>query len=404
MAVGNISIATVFYNLGQWVGIVGFINLSILIISGDLSIFLNRFFGLDKVIKFQRKFSLFTAVFILLHPLFFIISDFSYIKYLINPDFTLLPFTLGIISFYIFIIVMIASHIYKLISYKIWQYIHILTYFLFFFSLYHALNWGSHSNNPLLRIIYGFLFITIIFSGIYRSISKIRKINSSKFYLKKIKSETEDTFTIVLEGKERLRFKSGQFCFLRLNKNNLHSRHPFTISSSPHEENLSFTIKNTGRFTKTVLELKMGEEILVDGPFGIFNLINSKKNIVFIAGGIGITPFFSMIKDNFQRKEKQNILLLYGTKTKKDLIFKKYLDNIKEKWFKKVYVLTREPISSPQFENTYIDKNLIKKYVKNVNDSLFYVCGPKSMEDNIKKSLIDLGVNKKNIIIEDFFW
>jgi len=91
------------------------------------------------------------------------------------------------------------------------------------------------------------------------------------------------------------------------------------MSSSPHERNICFTIKNTGRFTKTTLNLKAGEEVIVDGPFGIFALKDNGKDSVFIAGGVGITPFFSMIKDNLFKEKKRDILLIYGSKTKEDI-------------------------------------------------------------------------------------
>ena len=129
------NISTLLYQLGQLAGIVGFVSLSFLIFSGDTARFWDRIFGLDKIIKFQRKFAIFTTIFVLSHPILFMLAEKSLAYYAI-PNFSVLPLALGISAAYIFIVVMVASLIYKRISYLAWQYIHVLTYILFFIGLY----------------------------------------------------------------------------------------------------------------------------------------------------------------------------------------------------------------------------------------------------------------------------
>jgi len=397
-----LSMSSFFYMLGRLSGLIGFLFLSILIFSGETARFFDKFFGMDKIIIFQRKFAIITTIFVLSHPIFFILSSRSYLPYLI-PGFATIPLALGTISFYIYIIVMISSILYKRISYRIWQYIHILTYLLFFFSLYHAVNAESDSGFISIKLIYAILFVSIIFGIIYRTKYKIKQ-RKNKFYVKKVKWETKDTFTLILRHNQKFKFKAGQFCFLRLNKDKLYARHPFTISSSPKEKDLQFTIKLKGRFTKSASKLKEGEEVMVGGPFGIFTIKDYSKNIVLIAGGVGITPFFSIIKYHMHMNKSQNILLLYGSRTKEDIIFKKELDDISKKWFMKKYILSENESYPKICESSYIDKILIKKHVNNIKSALFYICGPEQMKNCVKKALAELGVKKNNIIIEDFFW
>jgi len=398
---GNVTLGLLFYSLGKLAGLIGFLFLSLLIISGDTARFFDRYFGIDKIIKFQRKFALITSVFILFHPIFFILSSKLPISYLIL-DFTAIPLALGIISLYIFIIVMICSLVYKRISYNLWQYIHILTYLLFFFSLYHAANWGSNSGNLFIRGIYLLLLVAIIMGIIYRTYYKIKQ-RENKFYVKEVKMETKDTFSLILKPNKKFNFKAGQFCFLRLNKDRLYARHPFTISGSPDEEDLHFTIKLNGEFTKIALELKKGEEVIVEGPFGIFTLDEAEeKEIVFIAGGVGITPFISMIKSNLYSSIKKNIALFYCSRTLKGTIFKKELDNIKEDWLKKVYIFSEDECQG--YEKGVINKSFISKYVKDINNSVFFICGPEQIKKCVINELKGLGIRKENIIVEDFFW
>lgn len=397
-----ITINSAFYLLGRLMGLLGFLCLSILIFSGDIARFFDRFFGMDKIIKFQRQFALITTMLVLSHPLFFILSNKSYLGYLI-PGFALIPFALGTFAFYIFIIVMVSSVLYKRISYKAWQYIHILIYVLFFFGLYHAVNAGSDSGTFLIRSMYSILFIFIIIGVGYRTNYKFKQ-RKNKFYVRGIRWETKNTFTLIVEPQQKFAFKPGQFCFLRLNKNRLYARHPFTISNAPENKYLNFTMKNTGKFTQTASQLKEGEEIMIDGPFGVFTLEDSKRNLVFIAGGVGITPFMSIIKSHLHSDDQQNITLLYGSETEKDIIFKKELDEIKEGWLRKIYVLSKEEKSSEDWERGYINKEVIEKNVANLENSLFYVCGPELMKNKMVKILKEMGIKKKSIKIESFFW
>lgn len=398
----NITLSSFFYSLGKLAGLTGFLFLSILIFSGETARFFDRFFGINKIILFQRKFALITSLFVILHPIFFIISSKSILPYII-PDFLVIPLSLGTISLYLFIIIMVASILYKRISYKIWQYLHILTYLLFFFSLYHATKTGSDYNFLPIKLIYLTALISILIGIFYRTRYKIKQRFSEKFYVKEIKKETDDTFTLVLETKKNFSFKPGQFCFLRLNKKGIYARHPISISSSPDEKDLKFTIKLKGRFTKEALNLKIGEEVIVEGPFGIFTIEDTEykdKNLVFIAGGVGITPFFSIIKSNLHLNTKRDILLFYCSRTIKGTIFKEELDNIKE--LKKAYIFSEDECQG--YENGIINKYVITKYVKDINNSVFFICGPEQMKKYVVKELKELGVKKRGIIIEDFFW
>ena len=388
------------YSVGQLCGIIGFVLLTLLIFSGDTARFWNRYIGLDKIIKFQRKFSYFVMFFIFFHPVFFILSSGSY-KGFIIPDFAYKPLAFGIISFYILVGVMIASALAKRISYRVWQYIHVITYLLFFFSVYHAMYWGSDLDDY--KPIYMISVFMIIIAITYRTRYKIIAAKSTKFLVKDVKKETEDTFTLNIKLDKPFKFKAGQFCFLRLKINKLYARHPFTISSAPGDDVLSFTIKLAGRFTKTAIQLKENDEIFIDGPFGNF-VPKEEKDLVFIAGGVGITPFMSIIRDRLKKDTKQNITLIYGSRTESDIIFKDELESINKEWFKKVYMLNDISNLTIRCEQGYITKDIIKKYVNKPNDSLYYICGPERMKDSAKQVLKDMSVKRKNIFVEDFFW
>lgn len=397
---------SLFHSLGKLAGLLGFLSLSFLIFSGETARFFDRFFGINKIILFQRKFSLITALFVLFHPVFFMLSNKNILNYLI-PNFAMFSLAMGIISFYIFVIVFLSSILYKKISYQMWQYIHILIYLLFFFSLYHAIKNGSDSDFFIIKLIYYTALVSIIIGIIYRTYYKIKE-SKNKFYIKEIKKETNEAFTLVVECNKPFLFKPGQFCFLRLDKSKIYTRHPFTISGSSNEKELQFTLKVYGEFTKAISNLKKGEKIFVDGPFGIFTLEdtidNEKNKIVFIAGGVGITPFFSIINSNKIAKEKKDITLFYCSKKIKGIIFKKELDEINNNWLKKIYIVSQDECIENINEKGHITKELIKKYSPEVENSTFYICGPEGMKKSVINELKEIGIKNTDIITEDFFW
>jgi len=400
------SLTSLFYALGKFCGLVGFLFLSILIILGDSARYFDRFFGMDKIILFQRKFSLFTTLFVLLHPIFFLLSGVYSLDIFISWPISI-GLGLGVFALFIYLVFFICSVFYKLISYNLWQYLHLLSYVLFLFSFFHAFELGTETKNIFFKAVFYLLALAFILAATYRFLYKLKN-SSKKFFVKTIKWQTKDVFTLSLIPNEKFNFKPGQFCFLRLNDPNLHARHPFTISSSPYSKQLDFTIKLKGKFTYALSKLKKAQEVFAEGPFGRFLLNeNTNKELVFIAGGVGITPFFSMIMYNSKKLKKQKIVLLYSIKTFEDIIFYNELKKLQnENWIKIIFIFTRQ---KPKFSNLKytefgrINLNIIKKYT-NYSNSLFYICGPEELKKDVIKILKDLGVDNKNILLESFFW
>lgn len=390
-------LSAILYQIGKWSGVMGFFCLSFLIFSGDTARYWDKYFGLDRIIKFQRKFSLIISVFILAHPLFFILAN-GYSNAYFIPDFALPALALGIISLYIFVAVMIASTLYKRVSYLAWQIIHVITYILFGFALYHGINWGSDAD--ILSIPYLIAFIAVFVGAIYRTVYKIANSKHSRGEVVKIESETSDTFSVYIKIGKPMRYRAGQFSFLRIDGRKLHARHPFTMSSAPNGDTLRFTVKNSGRFTQCLKDNARDCNIHVDGPFGTF-IPPENKPLVFIAGGVGITPFMSIIEDRVKRNIATPITLYYGSKTEQDIIFRKRLDAIKAPWLKVVYVIS-DTAYSGALKKGYVSEDILKE---SLNDSnLYYLCGPTVMRDVVVSSLNKMGVSNKRIFFEDFFW
>ena len=204
--------------------------------------------------------------------------------------------------------------------------------------------------------------------------------------------------SFIFKPKANITWTAGQYLIYFLPHKNADLRREmrfFTISSSPFQKHLTITtriFKTASSFKQTLDNLKIGDEIEAKGPDGDFVIDNPKKLSVFIAGGIGITPFISIIRQlNFENKPI-NITLLYANKTK-SIAFKNELEEIvkNHKEFKIHYV----------FFPKRIDKKVLNKFTKN-KKAVFYICGPDPMVDSVTKILFDQGILEDNIK-QDYF-
>lgn len=215
----------------------------------------------------------------------------------------------------------------------------------------------------------------------------------------KIKNEGANIKTFIFEPDQKLIWKAGQYLIYILNHKNPDTRGKMrflTISASPFEKHPAITTRitsNSSSFKKALANLKIGEKIIAKGPDGDLVIDDANKNYMFIAQGIGITPFKSIIKQlNFEKKAI-NINLLYINKTS-EIPFRNELEEIAEKHneFKIHY------FSSPD----EINRETLTRLTKNFKETLFYISGSEIMIENIKKILKKLGTPRENIK-EDYF-
>ena len=188
---------------------------------------------------------------------------------------------------------------------------------------------------------------------------------------------------------------------------------PYSISSIPSDNFLNITVKKIGKFSGALHDLKIGEKVEISSPQGYFYPEDGIKDIVFLAGGIGITPFYSIIKDYFNKKADKNIFLFYSNKTKADTAFSKKLDDLSKKWkeLKIIYVFTRESASrrtikisaAENSESKRIDVKILKKHLKNLDKKYYFICGSIGFVRDLWKELKESNVQEDFIRVESFY-
>lgn len=229
--------------------------------------------------------------------------------------------------------------------------------------------------------------------------------------------ENHDVTTISLMGEDD-RFKgrrAGQFATIRLPASDSWGEaHPFTISAAPEEPLLRFTIKNVGAFTAAIASLASRTLLKVAGPFGNFcRGIDEKERIVMIAGGVGVTPFLSVLRHFKHLGAANRVLLFWSNKTYKDIFCgDEFKEMTRAMNLTCIHCLSREDDVSPYgdedfprlfYERGRIDKGIMKHHGVDAGAS-FYLCGPPAMAETTLQELMGLGVPSEVVEQERFLW
>ncbi len=215
---------------------------------------------------------------------------------------------------------------------------------------------------------------------------------------------TGDISLIKLKLEKEIEFKAGQFIQTIIQINNKKIRRSFSIASSPKDrEHIDLLVKsvNDGLITPLLLKIKKGEKLAIHGPFGFFRIIQPyPEEIIFIAAGVGVAPFRSMINDLLENEIDSKITLIFGFRTEKEYLLKNEWISLEEKHknFKILPVISRPKKRTQIFKGHVTD--LIPKILKYSENLDFYICGPPIMISDTIKVLESLGFNKKQIRIE----
>jgi glycine betaine catabolism B len=238
--------------------------------------------------------------------------------------------------------------------------------------------------------------------------------------LTEIRDETKTTkiFRLIPDPNSNTRelayFRAGQYLSLKVEVNGTGITRPYSISSAPYEAlgndgfyEITIRKKDDGFFAPYLWDhWAIGTKLTSSGPCGQFYYepIRDKPKIVGLAGGSGITPFCSMAKEIAYGELDTELLLLYGSSEKDDIVYYGLFKELEEKAagkIKVVHVLSCDEIPLPGCEQGFITADLIKKYTDIANSS-FFICGPQAMYEFIARELATLSVPIKCIRREVF--
>jgi len=223
----------------------------------------------------------------------------------------------------------------------------------------------------------------------------------------------DDAITYRLEpaipGEKPAYFRAGQYLSVKLHIGGSSISRPYSLSSAPSDALKGFymlTIKDTqyGFSSRFIHEnWKVGTLVETSAPEGHFyyNSLRDAETVIGVAGGSGITPFLSMAKDITDGNADFRLLLLFGCKDEKSILFKDELMALEEHSqgrFKVVFVLSNE--QNPKYEHGFISANLIRKYAPEAFS--VFICGPQVMYNFVSAELQSMNISSKYIRRELF--
>lgn len=216
--------------------------------------------------------------------------------------------------------------------------------------------------------------------------------------IRSIEYINHDVLQIETERPKNYDFKPGQATDIAINKEGWKDKkRPFTFTSLPNEKYLQFVIKvypSHDGVTEKLATLEKGDELLLGDVFGA---ITYQGKGTFLAGGAGVTPFISIFRDLDERNVINGNALVFANKTKKDIFLKdEFESHLGRKY---INILSEE--NTENYPNGHIDKEFIKDTITDFSQN-FYVCGPPEMTEAVTEDLKELGVEEKQIVIEDY--
>ena len=384
----------------------GFVGLAMMALQFALTArfkWLKAPYGADIVYHFHRQISFVALILILAHPLLLFVFSPETLKLLLiwsapwraRAAVTAILSLLGVVG--------LSVWRKKLkIEYSRWRVWHaILATAAVSFALIHMLLVGHYIDLPWKRVLwlfYGLLWIgLLVYTRLFKPFMLLRRA----FQVKQVKLERGNSWTVVLEAKghRRFRFSPGQFAWITIWGSPFEDiEHPFSFSSSAENlDELSFTIKALGDFTAKIKDLKEGEKVYVDGPYGSFACDRHPhaEELVFIAGGIGITPVMSMLRTLADREDRRPLTLIYANKDWEQVTFREDLESLKDRLNLKIVHVLENPSEDWKGEKGFVNREILTSHLPNLfpRDRVeTFICGPAPMMDAVERQLQSMGV------------
>ncbi len=295
------------------------------------------------------------------------------------------------------IIVLIIITIATFIPYHLWKWTHkLMGAFFTLGAVHYILILKPFSNFDPLGLYVGCICVLGVFAYLYRLVPA-RFRPDSKYHVQSVET-SGDASVITLSPKSGgLRHRAGQFAFFSFDAAGMKEPHPFTISQAPDEaRNLRITVRGLGDFTKSMAKkIQDGTDVRVEGPFGRFSTSSKKHRQVWIAGGIGITPFVALAQklgDGSPQTE-----LFYSVRDRDQAPHIAELEAIAashENFTVHLVETAKNGRLAPSQIARVLGDDLRKAHV--------YFCGPAAMRNALIDGLGDLGVPKRRFHFEEF--
>lgn len=376
-------------------GIAFLLMTSSILLSTRLEVFEDWFGGLDRMYQVHRVAGVFAAITALVH-FFGIPKELPEgVDPVANAIFPSGP--LGMLGL-IFLVIGLFIALNRKIRYSRWRPTHKIMGLVYILVIGHFMTapgvfFERFSASGILLIIAAAIGVIALVYSVFG----MNRRTALPFTIEAVNALERATEVVLKPVDKMLHFKPGQFAFVEVQGKGWNEPHPFTISSAPGEDRLRFTMKVLGDWTRKVREeLAPGGEVQVRGPYGRFDTTTAGKRQIWLAGGIGLTPFLSKIRA-MEMGDDREIHLVYAAREAQDAIF---LDELQDR-AAALGNVTLVPLFSD--EGNFARVDMMKQKLPDPLDTYeYFMCGPSPMVTGIRKDLRKEGVPRNRIHTEAF--
>ncbi|MBU1105197.1 MAG: ferric reductase-like transmembrane domain-containing protein [Candidatus Riflebacteria bacterium] len=372
--------------------------------------FLDRVFGLDRLLKFHRFSGIACLILTSSHPMLMYVSGLKKLGPLSSEQW---PEALGGICIVGLWLAVVSSVWRKFLalSYEEWIRLHKFMAPVVILALSHMFIIESAMRKGWLLgfwIVLLVLWASIVIAA--KVVFPAQRAASEAFVVSSVSAEADKIWQISLKPAadiERFSFLPGQFAFISVESSEIpHEEHPFTIASAPADSaSLQFLIKASGDWTKKLSAVRTGDKVRVSGPFGVFSSYRHQaSSLIMIAGGIGITPMLSTLRQLSHEKSDLPVKLIWSYRTSAEAPCLAEIESLRQALpnLEIEKIVSRES-SAGKDALTRLDKPALAKLMPEFKaGALVMLCGPTAMMSDVRVALQALGYPSSAMLCEEF--
>jgi predicted ferric reductase len=388
--------------------ITGFLGIIVLLtqfLLGTRSITGLIYRDLPWTLRIHKNLGIYGTLLIFLHPVLILFSYAQNLLYIFIPR-TSSSFetsvTWGRIALYALLIIWITSALLrKRMKYRLWKYIHYLGYSALPLAFVHSPPIGRTLTEKHGLILYWYFLVLVYLVLLALRLRHVFGYSKHQFSVVSVDKLTDEVLMMWLQGTGgALRVRPGQYVYVQLALGR--EEHPFTVVDiDPVNNQMLIAFKVAGSFTWKLSQREPGTTVHVDGPYGMFTQTAPGAEAaprVFIAGGIGITPFVSNI---IAAASSTDQYLFYCNRTSQTGAYRRQLQQKLGSSY--IDVFSQDPAAQgSNIEHGYITEAVLMKYLAEPTAYEYYICGPAGLSIQTKRILHGLGVHEARIHSEEF--
>lgn len=373
--------------------------------------FLDRLFGMDRMARWHRIIGHATFDLIAMHVALIAIGYALMSRVSIGTELTdlvlhtrdVLMATASLVLFTLVVVtsVRIAR---RHLRYETWYFVHLYVYLAIALSLPHQIVDGKDFAHGASQLYWSVLYAVAISSLLgFRVLLPLINTVQQGLRVERVVRESDDTISIYIHGKnvKGLGAEAGQFFIWRfLARGQWWQAHPYSLSAAPHAHQLRITVKDLGRGSGELSQLRPGTRVIAEGPYGAFTPAHRvRRKVLFVAGGVGITPIRAMLES--MPAHRGDMTLIYRAHDEESLVFHDEIVQLAKRRGVRVHWVLGSRSDYPRNQQPLGPKHL-RRLVGDIRKHDVYVCGPQPLTDRVLRSVRLLGVNSAQIHYESF--